>query len=892
MILLLAVAVGVMAMTDDKVNVKGYVKDKKTLDPLIGAIVSLVGTEIKTITDEDGNFMLRNVADGTYDIEVRYTGYQTAVRKAIHVSRDSVAVVNTEMEEEVYKLDDVVIVARISKETETATLQNQKRSVTAVQTIGSKELSRKGVSDAQGAVTKVSGIAQQEGVKNVFVRGLGDRYNSTTLNGFPIPSEDPEYKNIALDFFGTDMIQAVDVNKAFRGNGVSDVGGAQVDILSKELSKKQELSVGASAGLNTKTVGADFLKLDGVSAFGFANDTRPSDDLTKYTFRNKLDPSESHAQIDQSYSLSAGRKFDVAGNPLSVFLIATHSKDYSYYEEEVRNSTTSGQLSQDQTGKKSSVTTQQLALANVAYKLLGKHDLSYNFMMVHASNQSVGDYIGMHSRYENGDGYQGFMRRQQTNDNLLFVNQLSTRWKFNDKMKLSAGAAYNSIRGLEPDRRINNLSYQDGEYVPMRGTGVQQRYFSALDEKDWNVRAAFQYLLPDRIGKGNSQIEVGYRGRFVDDSFDATEYDLSIRQQTPFDNIQDIRFDDFYNQQNLDNGYFRMDKNVDEYGVNKTIHTAYAEATYQLTGQFIANLGLKYDDVLMKVDYNVNRGGTQGSQKIDKSYFLPSLNLRYNLNDEHSIRLAASKTYTLPQAKEISPFRYIGVSFNSQGNQNLRPSDNYNVDLKWDYYLSPSELISVTGFYKHIKNPISRIEIASAGGYLTYENIADHATVAGVEVEVRKNIFALPVAKGGLNKLSFGLNGSYIYTHAKVPLATDPSGSQLEGAAPWIFNVDLSHNLTIGQKSFINTLVFNYVSDRVYTIGTEGYEDIMENGVPTLDFVSSAKLNKYFTLSLKARNLLNSVHQLTREPSVEGEEIVLSKYRKGIDFSLGLTCTF
>lgn len=892
MILLLAVAVGVMAMTDDKVNVKGYVKDKKTLDPLIGAIVSLVGTEIKTITDEDGNFMLRNVADGTYDIEVKYTGYQTAVRKAIHVSQDSVAVVNTEMEEEVYKLDDVVIVARISKETETATLQNQKRSVTAVQTIGSKELSRKGVSDAQGAVTKVSGIAQQEGVKNVFVRGLGDRYNSTTLNGFPIPSEDPEYKNIALDFFGTDMIQAVDVNKAFRGNGVSDVGGAQIDILSKELSKKQEFSVGASAGLNTKTVGADFLKLDGVSAFGFANDTRPSDDLTKYTFRNKLDPSESHAQIDQSYSLSAGRKFDVAGNPLSVFLIATHSKDYSYYEEEVRNSTTSGQLSQDQTGKKSSVTTQQLALANVAYKLLGKHDLSYNFMMVHASNQSVGDYIGMHSRYENGDGYQGFMRRQQTNDNLLFVNQLSTRWKLNDKMKLSAGAAYNSIRGLEPDRRINNLSYQDGEYVPMRGTGVQQRYFSALDEKDWNVRAAFQYLLPDRIGKGNSQIEVGYRGRFVDDSFDATEYDLSIRQQTPFDNIQDIRFDDFYNQQNLDNGYFRMDKNVDEYGVNKTIHTAYAEATYQLTGQFIANLGLKYDDVLMKVDYNVNRGGTQGSQKIDKSYFLPSLNLRYNLNDEHSIRLAASKTYTLPQAKEISPFRYIGVSFNSQGNQNLRPSDNYNVDLKWDYYLSPSELISVTGFYKHIKNPISRIEIASAGGYLTYENIADHATVAGVEVEVRKNIFALPVAKGGLNKLSFGLNGSYIYTHAKVPLATDPSGSQLEGAAPWIFNVDLSHNLTIGQKSFINTLVFNYVSDRVYTIGTEGYEDIMENGVPTLDFVSSAKLNKYFTLSLKARNLLNSVHQLTREPSVEGEEIVLSKYRKGIDFSLGLTCTF
>ena len=130
-----------------------------------------------------------------------------------------------------------------------------------------------------------------------------------------------------------------------------------------------------------------------------------------------------------------------------------------------------------------------------------------------------------------------------------------------------------------------------------------------------------------------------------------------------------------------------------------------------------------------------------------------------------------------------------------------------------------------------------------------------------------------------------------------------PSAAKIEAVVNGIFQKRFEDgqlneaNITLAElekvrQSFINTLVFNYVSDRVYTIGTEGYEDIMENGVPTLDFVSSAKLNKYFTLSLKARNLLNSVHQLTREPSVEGEEIVLSKYRKGIDFSLGLTCTF
>ena len=69
-------------------------------------------------------------------------------------------------------------------------------------------------------------------------------------------------------------------------------------------------------------------------------------------------------------------------------------------------------------------------------------------------------------------------------------------------------------------------------------------------------------------------------------------------------------------------------------------------------------------------------------------------------------------------------------------------------------------------------------------------------------------------------------------------------------------------------------------------------QDIVENGIPTLDFVSSAKIGEHFTISLKAQNLLNSVHQLTRKGNATNEEVVLSKYRRGIDFSLGVACTF
>ena len=871
------------------VDLKGRVKDSQSKEPLIGATVKVIGSDVASVTDIDGNFQLSGLKDGIYDIEIKYIGYKTAVKRQVKIEDNKVTTLDFEMETDNRVLAGVEVVAKANRESENVTMMEQKRSVIAVQTIGAQELSRKGISDAQAAVAKISGISKQEGVKNVFVRGLGDRYNFTTLNRFPLPSEDPEYKNIALDFFSTDIIQSIDVNKAFYSNTPADVAGADINITSKELTGDGKINVSLSGGFNTKTLSSDFMRLDGVDMFGFADKTQPGGNLDTYNFRNSLDPSKQNLQINQSYTISGGKKFLLGENrnPLKLYLVAGHNKNYTHYEEEVRNSITTGELSQDMDGDISQVETSQIAMANLEYTHNKKHSLAYNFMMVHATKESVGDYLGMDADYQSSDTYEGFMRRQQTNDNLLFVNQLISKWTLGRNIGLNAGLSYNTINGNEPDRRINNLVKTDSGYVPMKGTGIQQRYFSELDEKDLNARASLVYKLNDGF-ENNSNVQIGYMGRFVDDDFEAVEYDMSVVRQTVFD-INHISFDDYYNQDNYAGGMFQLDRNIDKYGVSKNIHSAYAEATYQFTPKFIANLGLKYDDVDMKVNYNVNRGGSRGEQEIDKSYFLPSLNLRYNINDKHALRLAASKTYTLPQAKEISPFRYVSVSFNSQGNPNLKPSDNYNIDLKWDWYISPSEIFSITGFYKYIKNPISRIEIASAGGFLSYENISDHATAAGVEMEMKKHIFSRSLENNGMSRLTLGVNGAYTYTCAKVPLATDPSGSQLEGAAPWIVNADLTYLFRKGGNSFTGALVFNYFSDRIYTIGTEGYQDIMENGIPTLDFVASAQIGKHFTINLKARNLLDAAHQLTRKGNATNSEVVLSKYKKGTDFSIGLS---
>src|SRR5690606_21003465 len=159
---------------------------------------------------------------------------------------------------------------------------------------------------------------------------------------------------------------------------------------------------------------------------------------------------------------------------------------------------------------------------------------------------------------------------------------------------------------------------------------------------------------------------------------------------------------DFYNDANLKAGLFAMTTGeTNSYEVTKFIHSGFAEGTYQLSSRVTGNVGLRMDIADLTVNHHVQHV-QPGEESIRKNYYLPSLNLKYDPNDKNSLRLGASKSYTLPQSKEISPYQYVNISFSSQGNPNIKPSDNFNFDLKWDYYMSPGELLTLTGFYKYI----------------------------------------------------------------------------------------------------------------------------------------------------------------------------------------------
>ncbi|MDM8160329.1 TonB-dependent receptor [Labilibaculum sp. K2S] len=903
-ILVLLLSISSISVFAQKGSAKGNVKDGKTGEALTGASVYIEGTTIGTVTDFDGNYTLPNIPAGVVTLKCSFISYESLSKENITVKEGNSVVVNFAMGASSVELNDVVVIAKANRESEIMLLVEQKKAVLANQAIGAQEISRKGAGDAEAAVTKVSGIAKQEGAKNVFVRGLGDRFNFTTLNGFPITSEDPEYKNISLDFFSSDIIKAVGVKKVFNAESQGDATGAIIDISSKELVGASEFNLNVSAKANSRTLTEDFFISEGISELGFGENTSSPTDHDSYAFKNSLDPSTQNFQLGKSFGFSGGKHYEINNNPLSFYVIGTYSNDYTYHDGNTRETTTSGNIFRDQKTEEYIRKSSHLGMANVNYQF-GKNSLSYNLVAIHTAKEGLRDDYGKNSEvFQEAVENMGLVRRQQNNINFLLVNQLDFEKEINKHLSTNIGLAYNHTNGKEPDRRVNYLSYEGDNIIsPLRGSGRQHRYFNELKEDDLNVIAKVKYKF-SKDADDITSLEVGYKGRFLNDDFKANSWDNSRTQSTlPKLNLDDFSLNSIFNHEEFAAGHFQNEEyNISTYSVDKTIHSIFSELNYQLTMDFILNVGLKTDIINLIVDYNVNDGSKKDSHSLDEFYLLPNLNLKYNLNEQNTLRLGASRTYTLPQSKEISPMLYEGPQWSSQGNTDLNPSVNYNVDLKWDFYPSSGELISVTAFGKFIKDPISRVQVNSAGGFLSYANIADNAKLAGIEIEMRKNLFSATNQSGNItNKLSAGLNFSYLNTDVKtksqtasaIPLNFTEQNTELEGASPEIANGDLSYNYLKEDFEFTASIVANYVSEHIYSVGVNGYKDINEESLTTLDFISSIKMNKHWGIKLKAKNLLDPEHKLSRDPSIEGaKKIVLRNYKKGIDFSFGISYHF
>ena len=915
-LIILSLLITAISFSQNNGTITGTLTDKDSNNETLPfANVVIEGTKVSAITDINGKYTL-NVEAGNYTIQFSFVGYDPSETPITVVNGKTLAV-NKALGSGGYKLEDVIIKSTINRTKETALLLEQKNAVEIKQAIGAQELSRKGVGDAAGAVAKTSGVSEQEGVKNVNVRGLGDRYNSTSLNGLPLPSEDPEYKNIALKFFSTNIIKNINVNKTFNASLYGDVAGANIDIASKELETQSVLNISIGSGYNSNALNSNFLAPDGHSYFGFVGDKKnvPITDLNVYNFKTSFKPQSINNTVNSNFSIAAGKKFNFENyNSLSFFAVLFSTSEFSFKEGKTGNINANGGIGQDLKYKKYNYNTTQSGLANVKYKFGSGKSISYNGLFIHDSNENMGDYTGFSvSINDNFDsGQNSFIRRQQTNNNVLFSNQLLFDYKINDKLQANASASYNKIDASEPDRKTNSYDYKDGNYILATNSSVlNNRYFSVLNEKDLAGKAELTYTFNPE-GELIKKLNFGANYRNTKREFDFTQINFDV----PSNNVViDINNPDaVFNQAGV-NTTFKMKtargdervSNVFEpmyYTGKRDLYATYAQLTYPINNKFTVQLGARYENINQKVEWDTNISSSVNTLTIDpsvikKNYFLPSLIAKYTLSDKNVVRFAASQTYTMPQFKETAPFLYEEISFASFGNPDLKPSTNLNFDLKYDYYLSKNEIISLGGFYKKIKDPINRINVASASNELSYVNLGD-AYATGFELEVRKTIFGFDDDNSSKkSNLTGGLNLSYLITNQKIidnpndrlTILPTHTSDKLEGASPLLINSDFSYNFNNGKHSLTSTIVMNYFHDKIYSIGTSTNENIVEKGVPTLDFVNKFEFIKNkLGVNFSLKNILNPNFKLTKDYINNGNDrqATVGQYKKGVFTSLGI----
>ena len=889
-------------------SISGTVIDGATKEPIIGANVIILGTQTGVATDIDGKFVLTNIKEGAYSIVITFITYKTDTIRNIEVTSGQTVTVASELNEEAKQLTEVVVQAQRDRSLESTLMLDRKNAVQMVQGIGAQELSRKGVSDAEAAVTQITGITKQDGVKNVFVRGLGDRYNSTSLNGLPLPSEDPQNKNITLDLFSSDIIGAIDVNKTFNSDMFGDVAGANINIKSKQLVDDQELKVSLSGGMNSQTAGENFYRADGTNYFGTASRDIPVTNLTHYGFNNSFQPKKiSGAPLNSGISISGGKSFRLGDNVFKVFLVGATSSEF-FVNDVTERQQGEGGIAKDLKSKKNEYYASQLGMGNFSYSFGQGNSISYNAIYIHDNKQSVADYIGFNNKgnddVEDPNAYKGFIRRQQQNNNATLVNQLLSELTISKSMALDLGGSYNTAWGDEPDRRQNFYLFDGTNYRINAGSqSYNHRFNSSLKENELAGRAILTYKLSE---KSNNKISVGYNLRSTHRDFESLQFNFK------FDNQEIISInnpDALFNQQSIDNGIFELETangnsfSPFTYSGERVIHAGFLSATFDLSSALTVNGGIRFEKFNQKVIWDTNI--SDGKADVTKNFFLPSVNVKYSFSKDDILRLASSRTYTFAQFKELAPFLYEDINFSSFGNPYIRPSENTNVDLRYEHYFSASEFIALTVFYKGIKNPINRGLVSSAANEVSYFNTLS-ANIFGAEVEFRKSIFDRANANGRTS-LDFGLSVSYLKSSQtlkdvkwdKLFVQYTNAESQLEGASPWLVNSDITFTReTSSSSKFVSTILFNYNTSRIYSLGApgngrgQGSQDINDVAIPKLDFISSYDFNSHLSIGVRIKNLLNPDCRKTKEIKSESREVVISDYQKGITTSLSLSYKF
>ena len=908
-----------LAFSQNKGTISGVLTDKDLANqPLPFANIVLKGTNTSANSDIDGKYSITTTA-GDYIIQFSFLGYET-IEVPVTIKDGETITIDKALGSGSYKLDDVVIKSSGGREKETAILLDQKKAVEIKQSIGSQEMSRKGISDVEEGLTKISGITKV-GSRGIFVRGLEDRYNSLLVNDLAVPSNNPFKKIIPLDLFPTDIVGVIDVYKTFNPNIYGDFAGGTFNI---------STSKGSSKSITKLNIGVGYTTDNNLSEFNIDKNTASSKGYFGYTVNDRKLPSvfgsiptnETLSSTQSLQSFKTGFDIKKTSSPLNSSIGVLHSEKFNFnndskltyllslnfdnsysirkgVERTVQGSATEIIYNNDFFSSEYKYKTNTSALLGLNYKFK-RFDISSSTFYLKNTENSIKDQFGVQGNQVNNPNY--LIRTNQLDQSDYITSQLNAKYFLTESKNQSvkAGVSYSKTNFQQPDRKFYGGTLQNNGDILTSYTGNNflRQYLDISG--NYYVSGLGEYNLKFGQKDKKNEITVGFNGN-------STETVSSYRFVSAVSNS----YPAFSTSINTIDAVIKSDLAAGNFNFRESSNAQYKVKLFEYTSAGFANLlvpfgekwevngGLRFEKTYRETKYRENGSFDQKytKKKYDNVYVLPSLNVKYAMNEKTNFRFAVGKTYTRPVIMEAFPIEYINADGTAtRGNKDLKNSDNYNIDFKYEVFPTNKEILAIGVFGKKIENPIERTFIANAAnGLITTFINSNQATLYGAEIEV---IFDFARINPSLSDFSFGFNTSLMQTNVKSSNVLETHRNRdLQGASKWLINSDLKYQFNIN-KNWSNTasLVYSVFGKRIFSVGTIPYDHIYELPVSKLDFVWSSKLSEHFDLKFAADNLLNPKVQfeLGKESSSNFTEKsrTLNEYKRGVGFSFNLGYTF
>ena len=912
--------------TQQLVKITGIVVDSDTEVPLPDVTIRVTDTQIRVKTDETGAFSLE-LPIGTYKIHANASFYNTYAITDFHVKAgETPEPLRIPLVAQVVKLDAIKMPVQLSQSSERGLLEKRMRSSRIEDSISTEEISRLPASSAGEAIKRVTGVSIVGG-RYVFVRGLGERYSNTLLNNVEIPSPEPNRRVVPMDIFPASLLASLQTVKTFSPDQPGGFAGGSVQVFTKDFPEDLTMSLSMSTGFNTQTTGEDGLTYPGgdFDFLGFDDGSRelpsvirdqaagvPIRERGRFTsagftpqeiqtfgqsFENVWTPERHALPVNQGYKFSLGNSNTLFGKDFGYLGVISYGNSHNYGTQ-VRNAFRIGlnetlspvtSYNVERSGNEVDWGT----VLNTSLRFSPQHQVSLRSLFTHTAEDETRTWEGFNAD-RNTDMRSTRLRYVERQ---LFSGQLAGTHDFNfgepelealetpevPEVSMEWRLTYSRASRDEPDTRENIYEDRgDGTFVFRDVTQSGSRFFFDLEDNEYNARADWKI----RIGtEGLFKVGGLLRDR-------ARTFDVRRFRFLPSDQVDaTVNLSDppelLFQSQNIAPRVFELresTRSTDNYLADHNIYSGYMMLDLPLSTKWQMMTGVRLessDQTVTTYDpFAASRKEIEANlQTLD---WLPGLNVTYRLTERMNLRLAASRTITRPDFRELAQFEFTDFVGGRTilGNPNLERTQIDNFDFRWEVFPQIGGILAVSAFYKRFQKPIEQIVQPQAEVRITYEN-AEGAHNYGLELEARQN---LGVLTDVLRNFSVNTNAALISSQVVLPedVGIQTSSERpLQGQCPYIVNLSVGYEDP--NWGISSAIAYNIFGRRLSEVGNHGAPDVYEQPRGQLDISFSRIVANYFKFSVAAKNLLDPYVRY----KMGGETYV--EYKIGRSFSFGIS---